>query len=233
MRSFVGKTLRRTVKAGVFENMELDQCTFDNASIRNHTDPVNRPVVRNIVVKDAAHAACTLFGVTVENVMVNNLKTMTGMPLFCWACVFNHVELMGKITTIKINRFQFTTAADPKLRKKAQAQWDAFTKKYYKSVDWALDLRLAQFTGDITLEAIPGSLIRRDEETQVLVTRQKLRESNWRELDFGETALDIALEWFWDESLFDDVVLVAEKKRKDFKEKLKVLRRLRKEGIAT
>jgi hypothetical protein len=233
MRSFVGKTLCRTVKAGVFENMEFDRCTFDNASVRNVTDPVNMPVLRNIVVKDAAHAACTLFGVIVENVVVNNLKTMTGMPLFCWACLFQHVELVGKITTIKINRCQFTTDVDPRRRKKAQAPWDAVTKKYYKSVDWALDLRQAQFTGDISLEAIPGSLIRRDEETQVLVTRQQLRDSNWRELDFGETALDIALEWFWDESLFDDVVLVAEKKRRDFKEKLKVLRRLRKEGIAT
>jgi hypothetical protein len=233
LRSFAGETLYRTVKAGVFENLKFDRCSFDNASVRNVTDPVNRPILRNIEIKDAGHAACTLFGVTVENVVVNNLKTMSDMPLFCWACVFQHVELVGRITSIKINRFQFATAVDPKLRKKAQAPWDAFTKKYYKSVDWALDLRLAQFTGSITLEAIPGSLIRRDEETQVLVTRQRLRESNWRDLDFGNTALDIALEWFWDDSLFEDVVLVAEKKRKDFKEKLKVLGRLRKEGIAT
>ena len=232
MKTISRKTIRKTATEGLFEGMVFEGCTFDNAAIRNRTSPDARPIVRDIVVKDAALMACSLTGVTVDTVSVTNLKAMADMPLFCWACVFRHVVLAGKITTIKINRRLLITGTDAVSREQAQAPWDDFAREYYKSADWALDLRNAEFTGSITLEAIPGSLVRRDEETQVLISRERLGQSNWQQLDFGSTGLDVAIEWFLDGSLFDDVVLVAEKKRKNFKEKLKVLQELRKEGIA-
>jgi hypothetical protein len=51
----------------------------------------------------------------------------------------------------------------------------------YKDVDWALDISEAIFS-DADFYYVPGELIRRDENTQVLLRREDFRDINWREL---------------------------------------------------
>jgi hypothetical protein len=113
-----------------------------------------------------------------------------------------------------------------------QQAWDAHVVRFYEATDWALDISDAIFAGGISFEAVPGDKIRRSPETQVLVTRKTLRESDWKALDYGTTAFDIALSWFLDGSLFDSVVLAARTGSKHSKADRAVLSTLRDKGIA-
>ncbi|HMD53396.1 MAG TPA: hypothetical protein VKJ65_02465, partial [Phycisphaerae bacterium] len=114
-----------------------------------------------------------------------------------------------------------------------QVLWDESCKNYYSDIDWALDISDAEFQGGISFEAIPGLLIRRDPETQVLVSRKNLAITDWKRLVQGFPAVGVAIDWFLNDSLFPDVVLVANKGARSFKDELAVLESMRREGIAT
>jgi len=49
----------------------------------------------------------------------------------------------------------------------------------YKEVDWALDIRDAVFSS-AEFFGVPGELIRRDENTQVLLRREAFSRVDWR-----------------------------------------------------
>jgi hypothetical protein len=107
-------------------------------------------------------------------------------------------------------------------------------REFYANIDgWALDISEAKFSGSVSFEAVPGHRVRRDPETQVLVTRDILNRSDWQKLEYGNSAFDIAIRWFLDESLFDSVVLAARMGAKDAKNDVAVLSMLREHGIAS
>jgi hypothetical protein len=151
---------------------------------------------------------------------------MGGIPLFLWGPVFKHVTLSGRISAIKINRELHAPAL------KSQVAWDESCMQYYAGIDWALDIREADFQGGISLEAIPGALVRRDPDTQVLVTRQQLVGSDWKQHVQNNGGLRVAIDWFLNGSLFNDCVLVAPKGARYFKDDLATFELLRREGIA-
>ncbi len=175
----------------------------------------------------ATQRACFLYGVCIEDCSIHALKKLGRIPLFFWAPVFKHVTLSGRLSGIKINRL-----LEP-IPKKSQAAWDASCKAYYEDVDWALDIRHAKFQGGISFEALPGSLIRRDPETQVLVSRESLAAVDWKRMVQQHPAVGVAIDWFLEGSLFTDVVLVASKGASYFRDELGVLELLRREGVAT
>jgi len=113
-----------------------------------------------------------------------------------------------------------------------QQRWDNANKAYYQTVDWALDLREAEFQGSIDLHCMPGSLIRRDPETQVLIKRSSLKDVDWRSLFWGKSSFDLAIQWFLEDGLYDDVVLIAPKRAAYLKDDLQAIAMLRSEGIA-
>lgn len=96
-----------------------------------------------------------------------------------------------------------------------------------------MDISQAEFQGGVTFEAIPGDKVRRDPDRQVVVARADLARTDWRAIDFDGTALDYALSWFEQGSLFDSVVLAERSDRKWAKRDHAVLRRLRDAGIAS
>lgn len=164
----------------------------------------------------------------IEDVSLHNLKRQGNSPLFLWSCVFRHVKVSGKISGVKINRWVTVGTGGSEL----QGAWDACVKKFYEGTDWALDISEAKFAGGISFEAIPGDKIKRDQETQVMVSRDNLVRSDWRSFNYGSTGFDIALSWFLEDSLFESVVLAARMASKSAKSDIEVLDMLRKEGIA-
>jgi len=83
--------------------------------------------------------------------------------------------------------------------------------------------------GDI--RGIPAHLIRRDPETQIVVKRENALEGKWRALDLENTYWQVAID-FMLEREDPDVVLVAPKRARNFKDLLRGLQLLREAGVA-
>lgn len=184
--------------------------------------------IRNVELRDIGQENCSLTATALEDIQLHNLKRLGSDPLFLWCCVFRHVVLSGRVSALKINRTFNIGSNDGRIQK----QWDRATLEFYEKTDWALDISAAKFTGAVSFEAIPGELIRRNPETQVLVRRSKLHDVDWQKLDFENTAIDVALSWFLSDSLFDSVVLAAQDNSKWKKREIAVLEMLRRQQIA-
>jgi hypothetical protein len=139
---------------------------------------------------------------------VDGLKTSG--TFHTWGAVFKHVTLRGKIGDIMIS-----PAVNAGLAKPAEHRaCDEANAAYYASVDWALDIREAEFEG-ADRRGVPGHLVRRDPEnpeTHVLVMRAKALERRWRHLDLSKTYWPTTLEFFVEDANFDSTVLVAPKR---------------------
>jgi hypothetical protein len=118
------------------------------------------------------------------------------------------------------------------LREKPAVQkaFDEANAEYYKSVDWALDISQGEFQ-ELDINGVPARLIRRDPETQVVVTREKVLEGRWKDLPLRETIWSIVFEVLL-ESNDNDVILMAPKRHRKFREYLADLRTLQKAGVA-
>jgi hypothetical protein len=66
---------------------------------------------------------------------------------------------------------------------------------FYENVDWALDISKAEFESCRIFCELPVRLIRRDPETQVVVRREKLKETEavWRASDDSLLMSDLEL----------------------------------------
>jgi hypothetical protein len=157
--------------------------------------------------------------------MIDGLRTHN--LLACWGTVFKHVVLRGQIGRIMISPAVATGTATPE----EQRAFEEANKAYYASVDWALDIREAEFE-EADIRGIPAALIRRDPETQIVVTRQNALEGNWRSVDLSGTWWATSIEFLLDRPSDPDIVLVAPKRHRRFRELLEALRRLRKAGVA-
>lgn len=217
---------RCELRSGVLENSEYADIAFDFVAGSSSVVPSNRPLIRNVRLTNVAQLSCHLWGAVLDNVVVDGLKRLGKIPAFLNACVFRRVVLSGPISAIKINP-EFGTESD-----RVNAEWNQANVKFYKDVDWAIDVREAAFKGSISLEGIPGALVRRDPDTQILVSRSDLVQSDWQSLDYAETSVKIAIEWFLERSPYEDCVIVAPKLAKYFSDELKVFAMLRRTGIA-
>jgi hypothetical protein len=211
-----------------FADIEAHSPSFEMCHLAAASQPGDWNRIRNVTLVDASQWNCSIDTAALENVTVHNLKRTGSSPLFLWSCVFNHVKLSGRMSGIKINR----SVGLGQKNAAAQAGWDEAVSKYYEGVDWALDISEAKFAGGITFEAVPGSLIRTNPETQILISRRSLEREDWRAVDFDGTAIDLAISWFLEGSLFDDVIVAARHDAKWAKRDAQVLEKLRTVGVA-
>src|SRR5262249_52776668 len=117
-------------------------------------------------------------------------------------------------------------------REAAKLPMRAANAAYYENVEWALDISGAEF-GEMEIRGIPAALIRRDPETQVVITRQNALNCAWRDLPFEETLMSTSIKLFlefpeWGPSK----CLVAPKRHPKFRQYLHDIQLLRKAGIA-
>jgi hypothetical protein len=213
----------------VFEDLEFERCSFASSTIVS-LDIHRRPTVRNVSFRKCeAATSCMLTGIIVEDVLAEGLKTLG--VLHTWGCVFKHVTLRGRIGAIMLSGDVIigpTLSAD--IAK--QRAFELENVRYYSSLDWALDMREAEFSEDIDIRCIPARLIRRDPETQVVVTRAKAAEGEWRKLDLSRTYWKTAIEFMLNDPRQQDTVLVAPKRNRRYRDLLQGLLLLREAGIA-
>jgi hypothetical protein len=111
-----------------------------------------------------------------------------------------------------------------------QKAFDEANSIYYSSVDWALDIREAQFE-EADLRGIPARLILHDPETQFILTREKALEGRWKEVDLSGTHWKTSIEFFLEETNASDEILVAPKRHPRYRPLLAGLWALRDAGV--
>ncbi|MCP2163319.1 hypothetical protein LX83_000159 [Goodfellowiella coeruleoviolacea] len=144
-----------------------------------------------------------------------------GGMLYLNGCVFSRVRISGRIGPL------MAVSPMPKPREKPSPVAEQSIIRAYESIDWALDVSGAEFT-DVSLDYVPGDLVRRDPETQFLLHRQRLADLDHRALPIDA---DIYLSRF-EHSPFDSMVAVAPKRSRHFRDLLRILERLRELGLA-
>lgn len=207
-----------------FSDLEFRRCRFESCAISITRKPHRRSTVRNVRIIDCTEVGCVLDTAIVEDVEVNGLKT--NGTFHTWGAVFSHVTLRGRVGDIMIS----PTVSPGQASAAEQRAFDAAHVTYYEAVDWALDIREAEFD-DVDLRGIPGHLVRRDPETQALITRAKALQGKWRQFDLSKTYWPTAIDLFLD-GPWDSTVLVAPKHDRSYQVLLDGLRLLRDEGIA-
>lgn len=207
-----------------FSDLEFRKCYFQSSAVSITRRPEMRSTVRNVKLVQCEQRGCALEAAIVEDVLVDGFKTN---GLFqTWGAVFKHVILRGTIGRIMISPAVATGTATSA----QQRAFDDANAAYYATVDWALDISEAEFE-EVDIRRVPARLIRRDPATQAVVTREKAMEGRWRTLDLAKT------DWAGWIDLFlkdgdPDLVLVAPKRHRRYRDLLDGLKMLRDAGVA-
>jgi hypothetical protein len=209
----------------IYSDIEFVKCRFESSGLSITREPRLRAIIRNIHLRKCEQRGSTLRAAIVEDVLVEDFKTN---GLFqTWGAVFKHVTLRGKIGRIMISPL----VAPGSATLEQQRAFDDANAEYYAKVDWALDISEAQFEGECDLRRVPAHLVRRDAETQVVVKREKAMQGEWRKLDLAKTYWARAIEGFLQEG-DPDIVFVAGKRDRKFRDLVDGLNKLRDVGVA-
>lgn len=231
MKIFENQTFERFYdqdSGNLFSDLEFRKCRFESCAISITRDPSLRSTIRNVKLIDCEEFTCSLYTAIVEDMLIDGLKTSgaAGGLFQIWAAVFKHVILKGKI-----RRVMFSPVVSlGKATKEQQQAFDDANATYYKDVDWALDISQGEFE-ECEIQCVSAHLIKRDPETQVVVTRAKAARGEWRQLDLSKTHWPISLQFLINRG-DQDVVLVAPKRSKKFRDLLAGLKMLRDAGVA-
>ena len=227
MRTFENEefTAFHDVGGNVYEDLVFRKCTFISLAVSVTYDPANRTTARNVTLERCRVQGSSLRCAVVEDVLVDGLQTSDLHQ--AWGALFKHVTLRGKI-----GRLMVTPLISSRHRNTPeQAAFDEQREAYYETIDWALDISEAEAV-ELELAGIPARLIRRDPETQAVVTRQAALSGEWRELErVQQTVLGLGIQQMLKRG-DDDTVLVAERRARDFKQLLAGIRELRAAGVA-
>ncbi len=208
-----------------FADMEFRSCYFQGCTLSITRSPSLRSTVRNIRFEKCSQRGCSIDAAVIEEVTVDGVTTH-GQLLQTWGAVFKHVTLKGKIDRLMISQAIRAGLAEPE----EQAAFDNANAEYYRGVDWALDISQGEFK-ELELRGLPARLIRRDPETQIVVTREKALQGEWRDLEFKEALTPFAIGRLL-EGGGSDRVMVAGKRHRKFRRYLDDFNLLRKAGIA-
>ena len=213
----------------VFSDIEFRRCCFDGCAISITHDPKRRSTVRNVQLLNCISSGGVIDRAIIEDVLVENLKTPGLFQTF--GTLFKHVVLRGKFDRLMISN-NVLPRGDVNLPYQYEnvKAFHAANAEYYANVDWALDISQGEFK-DLDIRGIPGRLIRRDAETQVLVTRQRVLEAEWRDLPFKDSLTAFSLDFMLKQEMAD-LVLIAPKRHRKFPLYLADLQLLREVGVA-
>jgi hypothetical protein len=214
------------------DSLELRRCDVRLAAFLRDPDPARRIRIRDVRLEDC-RLHLLLEGVVLDEVHVDTARCLTRLSSDFWACLYRHVTLSGRISGLNIEPcLSPSRALEEPYPHPRQADFDADARRFYEGVDWALDLSRAKFTSAPKTHGFPGRLVRRDEETQALVTREVLSSEGAREV-WSRCSLAYTIGRLLEDSPFDDWVLVAPRLARYFREELAAIEFLRREGLAT
>jgi hypothetical protein len=199
-------------------HLEFNRCWFTGGVLSQDDDPECDFVVEDVKVSRCKSGPFECHGVRFVDVAVENPTNRPRLnPL---GCLFQHVTIHGTFGTVRIEP---SNSRGPSL----PDDFAEAAKKFYEGVDWALDISDAKIN-DCVLTYVPGHLVRRDPETQLLIHKDRVRDVDPESLPFPARFAA----WHALRSPFDTVVAVASLPSKDFARELSELEELRRRGIA-
>ena len=206
----------------IFENIEFDKCVFDNCRISQTNNPFYRSTVRHVKLTNCKTIHSDTGIAIIEDVTVENLTVAQILQIY--GSVYKHVTLKGKIGNIMLCDFLPSNICDEEEQEAVRCE----NREYYDDVDWALDISQAEFI-DCDIRGVPSDLIRRDPETQMILRREKAELINWGKLPLKSRLYQVTA----DNLLYygyDDTLLIAPKRARDFAELMHDLKILKEEG---
>ncbi len=225
-RSFDGQSFEGLRDRGTgrsYEDFEFRRCSFQGC-FTVASKPKHRVTFRHVRMIDCDERGCTIRAAILDECTVSGLRTE---GLFqTWGAVYRHVALTGRIGRVMLSG----SLGVSEEAVKQQKAFDDANAAFYAGIDWALDISQAEFE-ECDLRGVPARLVRRDPETQVMVTRSRALKGEWQHLDLSRTHWATALELFLRRGL-SEVVFVAPKRGRDFNELVAGLRLLREAGVA-
>lgn len=177
MISFANATFYSKIDRGdarCISNLSFNNCDFNNGGLSLTHSLESRTIVRDVELTNCRLNGCHCGPAIFENVSVNGLETND--LVLIWGALFRRVVLRGSIGKFKLNRY--VDAIDHSA--KTQAPFDNFRESYYSEGIWALDIREAKFR-EFEICFIPSSLVLRNPESQVVVTRERALDDSWRD----------------------------------------------------
>jgi hypothetical protein len=206
----------------------VNHCEINNSVLNNVKTFCPRSHVIDTVVENTFVGSVTVGPALIERCRFTNIQVYD--LLIIWGTLFKHVTFTGNIGNTKINSIITTVHRIPDV----QVAYDEDRIAFYKTIDWAIDISQAKCR-DFEIEGIPAQLVRRDNETQAVVTHELLaRVDGWEKI-----LKDTNNYWYPRVSLFGgrtkerDCVLVApigsSKPKRD--KALKGLKELRELGL--
>jgi hypothetical protein len=211
----------------LYENIRFRRCSFEGTGLIC-ARPEKRSHIRGIEIIACEQRSCGMEGPIIENVLVEDFNTH-GQVLFFLACVFKHVVFKGKIGQMVINNNAAHGMEDRIFGKKSALElFQKANAEYYAQVDWALDISQGEFSS-LSIIGIQPKLIRRDPESQVIISRDKLLKGEWKKMKFKSDIVAI-IDSFRkrDEA---DFILIAPKRSVRFNDLMEDFKILRKAGI--
>jgi hypothetical protein len=188
------------------------ECDFSNCALSLTKDIGKRALVSDVLLKDCKVSASNIGPAVLTRVQIDGL--VTDSLLIIWGAVFDHVVFSGPMGKIKINRHVHHVEQSDS----AQRPFDEFRHSFYKKVDWAIDISRAKVRL-LELSGIPAKLIRRDPSTQMIVTRERALNKDWRSrVSAGNKHWPFVIEMFLSTGEADRVLvapLVGPKKQVD------------------
>jgi hypothetical protein len=233
MRVFENKTLKSLYdqeSGAVFADMEFRSCDFESCVLSMAGRPARRSTVRNVRLLHCSQRGCRANCAVFEDVLIDDLAT-NGQLLQTFGAVFNRTVLRGKIDRLMLsNDVLPSILKDDSERQQEIEAFRSANAEFYRRVEWALDISTGEFR-ELDLRGIPGHLVRRDPETQVLVLRERALKMEWVGLDFKENLLPTTLQLFL-EGQDSSLVYAAPKRHPKFRRYLDDVKLLRRAGIA-
>jgi hypothetical protein len=218
----------------LISDYQLENCTFDSWSgVRpdwSNPDPELRATIRNVTLRKTNAYHGYLQGTIIEEVVVDTTKGGKG-PLFLRGNAYKHVTLKGRISATDIRGKMlppWDLPADEKGR--IIAEWDQANREYYRSVDWALDIREANYAS-LSISGVPARLIRRNSDNTAVVTRERALAGEWKQLPFKSGLFKVIISQLIKDG-YDDELLIACPRGKRYADNLYDLMLLRDAGIA-
>jgi hypothetical protein len=218
----------------VIEGYELEGCTFDGwAGIRpdwDNPDPQLRATIRNVTLRNTKAYGFQLSGAIIEDVVVETTKGGKS-PFFLRGNVYRHVTLKGRIAWTSI-RGQVNPPLEmpEEERQRIIVEWDKANAEYYKTVDWALDITQADY-GSLDIDGVPTRLVRRNPQNTGVVTRKRALEGKWRKVVWSNGVFHFVISDLLRDG-YEDALLIACPRSKNYKDQLEDLQTLRDMGVA-
>jgi hypothetical protein len=227
VRVFEGLTftgVRHDGEPPVVEALEFRSCGFVDCHVGHVSLTGGRTTFRAIAMVGCTVERCSLGPVILEDCRFERLQLHPGHRMLATlrGVAFVRTTIAGPV------RGRLKVEPEPHHGSPSRRAIEAENTSLYETLDWALDISRAEFTG-AELNGVPAHLVRRDAESQAVVRAERARGADLDRLEVGPFAVSIRrmLDEGW-----RDVVLIAARRGKRFDDEIQDIRRLREAGIA-